>query len=387
MRREPPGRRNVRGAPVAVRGAASWPDISGSSGDNIVRVGILTGGGDCPGLNPAIRGAVVRGTSYGWDMIGFEEGWKGWLNNTQIPLTLDCVKDIIRQGGTILGSSRTNPFKAEDTAQKAIDQFERGGIDALIAIGGDDTLGVAHKLYQAGKNTVGVPKTMDNDLSETDYTFGFDSAVGVSIEAIDRLHDTARSHRRCMIVEVMGRHAGWVALNAGISGSADWIFIPEQQPTDADLEEMVDHLISERKRGAKYAIIVVSEGVVMPGINTAADQQRDAFGHVILKDRGVAKALENYIDTATREKGCWIETKSVVLGHTVRGGRPTQFDRMLGTRMGVKAADMVKNGEFGKMAALRGLEAVAVDLGAAVGVNKQIPQAEWDWAESIFKAF
>lgn len=352
-----------------------------------MRVGVLTGGGDCPGLNPAIRGAVVRGISYGWEMIGFEEGWKGWLNNTQIPLDLDMVKDIIRRGGTILGSSRTNPYKAEDTARQAEEQFARGNIDALIAIGGDDTLGVANKLYKAGHKTVGVPKTMDNDLSETDYTFGFDSAVAVCVDAIDRLHDTALSHRRCMVVEVMGRHAGWVALHAGIATTADWILIPEQQPSEKDLEEMVNHLIDERQRGAKHAMVVVSEGVEMPGIDKDADQEVDAFGHMILKERGVAKALETYIGKKTEEKGCPIETKSVVLGHIVRGGSPTPFDRMLGTRVGVKAAEMVKAGEFGKMAALRGLEAVAVDLDAAVGVNKQIPQHEWDLAKLIFKSF
>lgn len=351
-----------------------------------MRVGILTGGGDCPGLNPAIRGAVVRGISYGWEMIGFEEGWKGWLNNTQVPLTLDMVKDIVRRGGTILGSSRTNPYKAEDTARQAEEQFAKGHIDALIAIGGDDTLGVANKLYKAGYKTVGVPKTMDNDLSETDYTFGFDSAVAVCVEAIDRLHDTAESHRRCMVVEVMGRHAGWVAWETGISSNADWILIPEQQPSEKDLDEMVDHLIDLRKRGNKHSIVVVSEGVVMPGVDTE-DEQVDAFGHAILKDRGVAKALENYIGSSTKEKGCPIETKSVVLGHTVRGGAPTPFDRMLGTRVGVKAAEMVHAGEFGKMAALRGLETVAVDLEAAVGVNKQIPQPEWDLAKLIFKTF
>lgn len=337
-----------------------------------MRVGVLTGGGDCPGLNPAIRGAVLQGLAYGWEMVGFEEGWKGWLEGNTTPLTAEIVDDIVRQGGTILGSSRTNPYKKEDTARKAEEQFENLGIDALIAIGGDDTLGVANKLFKAGKKTVGVPKTMDNDLSETDYTFGFDSAVSVCVEALDRLHDTALSHRRCIVVEVMGRAAGWVALQAGVAGNADWVLIPEKQPTEADLNEMIDHLISQRHSGKKLNLVVVSEGVELPGMDVD-DVPVDGFGHKILKAKNIAGALEDYINKATKERGFPIETKSVSLGHIVRGGRPTPFDRMLGSRVGVKAAQMVKNGEFGKMAALHGLDVVAVPLDAAVGVNKQIP--------------
>lgn len=349
-----------------------------------MRVGVLTGGGDCPGLNPAIRGAVVRGLSFGWEMIGFEEGWRGWLQNMQIPLTLDVVDDIIRRGGTILGSSRTNPYKDPDTAKLAEEQFDNLGIDALIAIGGDDTLGVANKLFKAGKKTVGVPKTMDNDLSETDYTFGFDSAVSVCAENIDRLHDTALSHRRCIVVEVMGRHAGWVALYAGIAGNADWILIPEKQPSEADLKDMIDHLIAQRNRGRKHNIVVVSEGVSLPHWDVT-DNNVDAFGHPILKERGIASALEEYITKATKDRGVPIETKSVTFGHIVRGGAPTPFDRILGTRVGVKAAEMVREGEFGKMAALHGLEVVAVPLDAAVGVNKQVPPEWYDMAALFFE--
>ncbi|HEY3266136.1 MAG TPA: ATP-dependent 6-phosphofructokinase [Armatimonadota bacterium] len=349
-----------------------------------MRVGVLTGGGDCPGLNPAIRGAVIRGLSYGWEMVGFEEGWRGWLEGMQIPLTLDVVDDIIRKGGTILGSSRTNPYKAADTTQKALDQFEALGIDALIAIGGDDTLGVANKLFKAGKKTVGVPKTMDNDLSETDYTFGFDSAVAVCTENIDRLHDTALSHRRCIVVEVMGRAAGWVALYAGIAGNADWILIPEKQPTEADLKQMIDHLLAQRERGRKHNIVVVSEGVSLPHWDVQ-DSKVDAFGHAILKERGIASALEDYITKATKDRGKPIETKSVTFGHIVRGGSPSVFDRILGTRVGVKAAEMVHDGEFGKMAALHGLDVVAVDLDAAVGVNKQVPASWLEMASLFFK--
>jgi 6-phosphofructokinase 1 len=344
----------------------------------------LTGGGDCPGLNPAIRGAVIQGLDYGWEMIGFEEGWKGWCNNTQVPLNRAVVDDIVRKGGTILGSSRTNPFspKTPELAQVAIDQFDRAGIDALIAIGGDDTLGVANKLFQAGKKTVGVPKTMDNDLSETDYTFGFDSAVSVCTDAIDRLHDTAQSHRRVIVVEVMGRYAGWVALHAGIAGNAAWILIPEQQPTEETLQKMVARLIERRKAGFKSDIVVVSEGVKIPG-KEGGEGEKDAFGHVILKDYGIAEGLEDYINAESKRQGLAIETRSVVLGHTVRGGAPTPFDRMLGTRVGIKAAQMVKAGEFGKMAALHGLEVVAVPLDAAVGVNKRVPP-EWYELAQLF---
>ncbi len=344
-----------------------------------MRVGILTGGGDCPGLNPAIRGAVIRGLGYGWEMVGFEEGWKGWLEGDTTPLTYQIVEDIVRKGGTILGSSRTNPYKKEETARQAEAQFENLGIDALIAIGGDDTLGVANKLFKAGKKTVGVPKTMDNDLSCTDYTFGFDSAVQVCIDDIDRLHDTALSHRRCIVVEVMGRAAGWVALYAGICGNADWILIPERQPTEADLSAMVDHLLERRKQGFKHNIVVVSEGVKLPG-HENKEVKRDGFGHEILKDLGVARALEDYIEAETKARGNRIETKSVALGHVVRGGSPSPFDRMLGTRVGVKAADMVKNSEFGMMAALRGLDMVSVPLDEAVGTNKQV---SGDWFDLL----
>lgn len=363
-----------------------------------MRVGVLTGGGDCPGLNPAIRGAVMRGLDFGFEMVGIEEGWRGMMEMMTTPLTLEVVDDILPRGGTILGSSRTNPFRKEEDAQVCMENFKRMGLDALIAIGGDDTLGVAYKLYQRGFNTVGVPKTMDNDLSCTDYTFGFDTAVTVAVDAIDRLRDTARSHRRIMVVEAMGRNAGWVALWSGMSGDADWTLIPEV-PTD--FPEMCRHLKRVYDRGKRYGIVVVSEGVNF--LNVPEEQRSnlseksqvifrevveeakrsgktDAFGHPTLSEQKVGPRIAEIIENETG-----IETRSVVLGHIVRGGSPTVFDRILGTRVGVKAAEMVKEGEWGKMAALHGLDMVAVPLGDAVGVNKQVPPDWYETAKIFFK--
>ena len=363
-----------------------------------MRVGILTGGGDCPGLNPAIRGAVMRGIDFGFEMVGIEEGWRGMMEMMTTPLTLDSVDDILARGGTILGSSRTNPFKNEADAQVAMENFRAMNLDALIAIGGDDTLGVANKLYQRGFQTVGVPKTMDNDLSLTDYTFGFDTAVSVAVDAVDRLRDTARSHRRIMVVEAMGRNAGWVALFSGLAGDADWILIPE---VETDYKEMCAHLKSVFERGKRYGIVVASEGV---NFLTSSSEHRsqlsaksqaifqeveeeakrggktDSFGHPTLSEQKVGPRIAEIIENETG-----IETRSVVLGHIVRGGAPTVFDRILGTRVGVKAAEMVKDGEWGKMAALRGLDVVAVPLADAVGVNKQVPPDWYETARIFFK--
>ena len=363
-----------------------------------MRVGVLTGGGDCPGLNPAIRGAVMRGIDFGYEMIGIEEGWRGLLKKMTTPLTLDVVENILPLGGTILGSSRTNPFKKDEDAQLAMDNFKALGLDALIAIGGDDTLGVANKLYQNGFHTVGVPKTMDNDLSCTDYTFGFDTAVSVAVDAIDRLRDTARSHRRIVVVEAMGRNAGWVALWSGLAGDADWILIPE---VETDYADLAAHMKSLYSRGKRWGIVVASEGVnflqVKPEqraklseatqalfreVEEEAKQSDkvDAFGHPTLSEQKVGPRIAQIIENETG-----IETRSVVLGHTVRGGSPTVFDRILGTRVGVKAAEMVRDGEWGKMAALHGLEIVAVPLADAVGVNKQVTPEWFDTASIFFK--
>lgn len=342
-----------------------------------MRVGVLTGGGDCPGLNPAIRGAVMRGLDHGFDFVGLELGWKGLVEGITTPLNLDRVDAIIREGGTMLGSSRTNPFRkgAEAQLEKCLENWKRLELDALIALGGEDTLGVANKLHkQCGLNTVGVPKTMDNDLNSTDYTFGFDTAAGVALDAADRLLDTAKSHRRILVLEVMGRHAGWVALHTGIAAGADWICLPE---TPLDVEAMLTALRKKRERGKTWGLVVASEGTQLPNVDTG-NLSVDAFGHVQLNELKVGETIAKTIETSLG-----IETRAVVLGHVQRGGTPTLFDRVLGTRVGMKAADMVKAGEWGKMAALQGTDVVAVDLEYAVNNLKTVPLSLWEEAISL----
>ncbi len=342
-----------------------------------MRVGILTGGGDCPGLNPAIRGAVMRGLDHGFEFVGFELGWKGLVEGLTTELPLERVESIIRDGGTMLGSSRTNPFRkgAEADLEKCLANYKRLQLDAFIAVGGEDTLGVANKFYKLhGLNMVGVPKTMDNDLNNTDYTFGFDTAAGVALDAADRLLDTAKSHRRILVLEVMGRHAGWVALEVGIAAGADWITLPE---LPLNMNEMIDALRRKRARGKTWGLVVASEGTELPSAG-AEDMVVDAFGHATLKERKVGETLAQEI-----EKAIGVETRAVVLGHVQRGGTPTLFDRVLGSRVGIKAADMVRDGEFGKMAALRGTEVEAVDLDYAVNNLKTVPPSFWNEAISL----
>jgi phosphofructokinase-like protein len=334
---------------------------------------MLTGGGDCPGLNPAIRGAVLRLLDYGDEIIGFSQGWKGLVEGITEPLTLERVEGIINQGGTILRSSRTNPFAPGKEAQleAVLANIKKFELDALIALGGEDTLGVASKLYtQHNVPTVGVPKTMDNDLDKTDYTFGFDSAASAALDSIDRLRDTARSHDRVIVVEVMGRHAGWVALWSGIAGGADWVLIPE---VAVDIDAMCAHIEKIYARGKTYGIVVVSEGVEIPGASKPEDAQLDAFGHHQLGDVGIGPAIAKEI-----EKRTGIPTRDAVLGHTVRGGAPTLFDRILGTRVGIHAAELVHKGDFGKMVAQQGTEIVAVPIMDAVKQWKLIPQSLYD---------
>jgi 6-phosphofructokinase 1 len=342
-----------------------------------MRIGVLTGGGDCPGLNPAIRGLVMRSLTYKAECIGFLNGWRGMVEGNSRPLALEDVEDIIWRGGTMLGSSRTNPFKPgrEEDLEKTLANIKKFELDALVALGGEDTLGVAHKLFQLGVPTVGVPKTMDNDLNATDYTFGFDSATAVAVESIDRLRDTARSHNRVMVVEVMGRHAGWVALQAGIAGGADWITLPE---VPLDLEAICAHLTAQRARGKNYGIVVASEGTE---IATAAEDpsKLDSFGHVMLGDRNVGEYLAKEIESRTG-----IETRFAVLGHIQRGGAPTVFDRVLATRLGIKAAELVQAKEFGKMAALQGNQIVGVELSQALASLKTVPQALYEEARTLF---
>ncbi len=337
-----------------------------------MKIGMLTGGGDCPGLNPAIRGAVLRLLDYGDEVIGFTQGWKGLVEGNTEPLTLERVEGIINQGGTILRSSRTNPFGAgkEDQLTAVLANIKKFQLDALIALGGEDTLGVASKLYhQHGVKTVGVPKTMDNDLDKTDYTFGFDSAASVALEAMDRLRDTARSHDRVIVVEIMGRHAGWMALWAGVAGGADWVLIPEVEP---DMDAMCAHLQAMYARGKTFGLVAVSEGVVLPETKTEG-AALDAFGHAQLGDFGIGPAIAKEI-----EKRTGFPTRDVVLGHTVRGGAPTLFDRILGTRVGIKAAELVHAGQFGQMVAQQGMEIVAVPIEEAVKQWKLVPRALYD---------
>jgi len=338
-----------------------------------MKIGVLTGGGDCPGLNPAIRGVVFRALDFNDEVIGIEQGWKGLLEKITRPLSLSEVDEIINFGGTILFTSRTNPFSIEGGAERAIENMKELGLDALVAIGGDDTLGVASRLYEKGVKVVGVPKTMDNDLSGTDFTFGFDTSVNVAVDALNRLRDTARSHKRIIVLEVMGREAGWVALYTGIAGGADWVLIPEAKP---DFDRMCKHLEKDFDRKG-YALVVVSEGTELP---VDAESEVDQFGHKLLQKRGVAEYIANLIKEKTG-----ISTRSAVIGHMQRGGSPTVFDRMLGSRVGVKAVDMIHNGEFGKMAALKGNEIVSVPLKDATGKLKLVSKEWIDLLEVFLK--
>jgi len=340
------------------------------------KIGILTGGGDCPGLNPAIRGAVMRAIDHGYECVGFEQGWKGPIEGIVRPLGLDDVKDIAKKGGTILKTSRTNPFKRDGAVEKVLANLKKLKINALIAMGGEDTLGVATKLYEQHKaNVVGVPKTMDNDLNATDFTFGFDTSVTVAVDAAERLKDTGASHSRIMILEVMGRHAGWVALYTGIAAAADWILLPEEK---TDFKKMVAHLKKvQKERGT--ALVVASEGAHMPSHDQSAEE-KDEFGHMILKGRGVGFELADLIESGTGQ-----EARHAVIGHIQRGGDPTLFDRILGLRVGAKAADLVAAGDFGKMVALKGNNVVPVSLKEATGKLKVVPTDWINFAKIFWK--
>jgi 6-phosphofructokinase 1 len=332
------------------------------------KIGILTGGGDCPGLNPAIRGCVYTAEKFGYECIGFLEGWKGIIENKTAPLNREIVRDLIHQGGTYLGTSRTNPYKKEGGVEKVKETFKKLGLEALVAMGGEDTLGVANKLYKEFKlPVIGIPKTMDNDLSGTDYTFGFDTSVTVAVDALNRLRDTAKSHRRIIVLEVMGRHAGWVSLFTSIAGGADYVCLPERK---VNVEHMLGHLkkVYEQK---KFGLVVTSEAIEIPTAGEGEKQELDDFGHVILKSRGVGEKLADLI-----AKGSNIETRHAVIGHIQRGGAPTLFDRILGTRVGVAGARFIKEKKFGVMAALKGNEVIAIPLEEAVGNLKTVSK-EW----------
>lgn len=342
----------------------------------IRKIGILTGGGDCPGLNPAIRAIVRKSRREGIENVGIKNGWKGLIEKDTIELDLGFVSGILPRGGTILGTSRTNPYKKTEDVEKVKNNFKLLKLDALIAIGGEDTLGVAARLYKEEQlNIVGVPKTIDNDLSGTDFTFGFDTAVNIATEAIDRLHTTAESHHRIMVVEIMGRHAGWIATYAGIAGGADIILIPE---VEVDMDEVCEIIKKRHSRGKDFSIVVVAEGAKLKKKNIVVQKERkDAFGHVLLG--GIGHVLGQEI-----EKRTGYETRVTVLGHIQRGGAPSAFDRVLATRFGVKAVELVLNGEFGKMAALKGNEIVAVPLGDAVGTLKTVDEKLYELAKIFF---
>ena len=330
----------------------------------MARIGVLTGGGDCPGLNPVIRAIVRKGLLEGFEFVGIKDGWKGLVENMTMPLNIDSVSGIINKGGTILGTSRTNPYKKEGSLEKVQANFKKMGLDALIAIGGEDTLGVASKLIGDGiPNIVGVPKTIDNDLSATDYTFGFDTALNVAMECIDRLHTTAESHHRVIVVEIMGRHAGWIACEAGIAGGADVILIPE---VPINIDEVCGTINKRHSRGKTFSIVAVAEGAKFENKGMILQEQElDAFGHVRLG--GIGESLSQEI-----EKRTGFETRVSVLGHIQRGGSPTAFDRVLGTRLGVKAVELIMAKKFGRMAALQGIKIVDVPLIEAVKELKTV---------------
>ncbi len=345
------------------------------------RVGIMTGGGDCPGLNAVIRAVTRKGMNvYGYEVVGVLEGWRGILERLSIPLDLNAVSGILPKGGTILGTSRTNPLKGENGQQVVIDRMNQMGLDALIVIGGEDTIGVAKSLYDEGMPVVGVPKTIDNDLAGTDQTFGFDTATNIVMEAIDRLHTTAESHNRVMVVEVMGRHTGWIAVEAGIAGGADMVLIPE---VPFDLNEVCQTLRKRHNRGKTFSIVVVAEGarVAMEedveGSLVIQSTEKDAFGHVRLG--GVGNLLGREIENRTG-----FETRVTVLGHIQRGGSPTAFDRILGTRFGIAAIDLVHQEDFGKMVALRGMEIVSIDLQDAVEKLRTVDMDLYEIAKVFF---
>jgi len=340
------------------------------------KIGILTGGGDCPGLNAVIRAVVRSSSKHSWVNIGIKNGWRGLIDGDMIPLSNRHVSGILPKGGTILGTSRTNPFKEEETVKKSIENIKKFGIDAIVAIGGEDTLGVALKFHKEGINVVGVPKTIDNDLSGTDFTFGFDTAVSIVTEAIDRLHTTAESHHRVIVVEVMGRHAGWIATMAGIAGGADEILIPEK-PFDIDI--VCKNLKKRYDSGKTFSIVVASEGAKPKDLDklSTITEERDEFGHVRLG--GIGNFLGREI-----EKRLGVETRVTVLGHVQRGGTPTAYDRVLATRFGVAAVELIENENYGKMVALRGNKIIPVELEEAVSTLKTVDMDLYKIAEVFF---
>ncbi len=329
-----------------------------------MKVGVLSGGGDAPGINAVIRAVVRKGIrNYGYEMIGIKDGWWGLVEGSFMSLDLDVISGLLPRGGSILGTSRTNPFKREGGPQKVLDNVKKNGIDAVVVIGGDDTLGVAHKMGELGLPCVGVPKTIDNDLGLTDYTFGFQTAVHIACEAIDRLHTTAEAHHRVMILEVMGRYTGWIALEAGIAGGADVVLIPEKP---FDINEVCQYIEQRLQRGKAFSLVVVAEGAKPKGAqNIVYGTGSDEFGNPRLG--GVGYYVGKEIERCTG-----IETRVVVLGHLQRGGSPTAVDRVLATRYGIAAIESVHKGRFGQMVALKGNKIVSVSLKDVIGKRKTV---------------
>jgi len=341
-----------------------------------MKVGILSGGGDAPGINAVIRAVVRKGVQrYGYEIVGVKDGWTGLLEGQFLPLSLEAASGILPRGGSILGTSRTNPFKAEKGPEKIMKNVKKAGIGALVVIGGDDTLSVAYKMEEFGLRSVGVPKTIDNDLAGTDYTFGFMTAVGIATEALDRLHTTAETHHRVVILEVMGRHTGWIALEAGLAGGADVILIPEKP---FDIEEVCECIRQRQKKGRNFSIIVVAEGSKpKEGVEMVFSETLDEFGNIRLGGIGYYLAKEI-------EKCIGIETRVVVLGHLQRGGSPTAFDRILATRFGVAAIDLVHGGKFGRMVSLKGSKIGSIALKEVVGKRKTVDLELYDIASVFF---
>ncbi len=341
------------------------------------KIGILTGGGDCPGLNAVIRAVVKRSiTTYALEVLGIREGWKGLVWGNVEPLTNYSVTGILHRGGTIIGTSRTNPFKSNEDLQRTLANIKRFGVDAIIAVGGEDTLGVAHRLFKEyGLPIVGVPKTIDNDLQGTDYTFGFDTAVHIATEAIDRIHTTAESHHRIMVIEVMGRHTGWIATFSGLAGGADCILIPEKPMS---IEEIAEIIKKRQSSGKTFSIIVVAEGFAPKGLDVKYGKEKtDDFGHIRLG--GIGNLVGQKLEELTN-----IETRVTILGHIQRGGTPTAYDRVLATRFGVKAVDMIQSKEFGKMASLQGNQIVPVSLEEITRGRKNVNMELYEIAEVFF---
>jgi ATP-dependent phosphofructokinase / diphosphate-dependent phosphofructokinase len=343
----------------------------------MARYGVLTGGGECPGLNAVIRAIVRRGANdHGHEFFGFRYGWAGVLAGDGAELTVDTTRGILPRGGTILGTSRTNPYKEDGGLERVRASLADHGIDGLIPIGGEDTLGVARRLADDGIDVVGVPKTIDNDLAGTDFTFGFQTAVQIATDAIDRLHTTAESHNRVIVVEVMGRHAGWIATYAGMAGGADVILVPERP---FDVEEVCDRVRNRHTHGRTFSIVVVAEGATPKDgqIQTEFGGATDAFGHERLG--GIAVQLEREIEERTG-----YESRMTILGHVQRGGSPLAYDRVLGTRFGVAAIDAANAGNFGKMVALRGTEIELVPLDEALAEPKLLDPRLFETAEVFF---